>query len=145
MARNFLDTSGLIKLYRTEPETPAVQACLTPQDDLLIARITPLEFRSAFLGLVRQRLLPLASAQSYILAFESDLAQYSIVPAEEAVFLKAQVLLETYAASDGLRPLDALELASALEEHARLPLDAFITTDTVLINVARACGLTVKP
>ena len=145
MARSFLDTSALIKLYRAEPNSPAVLACVAPNDNLFIARITPLEFRSAFFGLVRQRLLSLADAQTVLLAFESDLAQYISVAADEAVFVRAQTLLDTWSVSEGLRPLDALQLASALEEHARLLMDALITTDTVLAHVARASGLIVKP
>jgi predicted nucleic acid-binding protein len=145
MARIFLDTSALIKLYRTEPDSPVVQACVAPSDELFIARITPLEYRSAFFGLVRQGLLSLAGAQAAILAFESDLPQYVSIVADEAVFVRAQGLLDTWAVSDGLRPLDALQLASALEEHARQPLDALITTDIVLAHVARASGLVVKP
>ncbi len=70
----------------------AVQACTTPTDELLIARITPLEFRSAFFGLVRQGLLSPADAQNYIQAFDSDLAQYVVIPADEAVFLKTPVV-----------------------------------------------------
>jgi len=52
---------------------------------------------------------------------------------------------DTYAVSAGLRPLDALQLASALQVHATDPVDALITTDTVMTGVALASGLTIKP
>jgi len=54
VARLFLDTSVLIKLYHSEPNSSAVKEYVSSSDELLIARITPLEFRSAFYGLVRQ-------------------------------------------------------------------------------------------
>ena len=63
----------------------------------------------------------------------------------EPVFGTAQTLLAAHAVSDGLRPLDALQLASALEEHATKPIDSFLTTDLVLAKVALAQGLNVKP
>ena len=53
MARHFVDTSALVKLYRHEPLTTAVQACLAPNDTLVLSGIASLEFQSAFYGLVR--------------------------------------------------------------------------------------------
>ena len=114
MARTFIDTSALIKLYRTEPDSLSVRACILPADDILISQLTPLEFRSAFYGLVRQGLLALADAQVYIAAFQNDLPQYQVIPVEAKVFQEAELLLDTYAASEGLRPPDALQLASAI-------------------------------
>ena len=58
---------------------------------------------------------------------------------------RAQSLLDGYAVNEELRSLDALQLASALEENTRTPLDLFITTDNVLARVAIRCGLSVKP
>jgi predicted nucleic acid-binding protein len=145
LARIFTDTSALIKLYRTEPDSLAVCGCILPTDDILISQLTPLEFRSAFYGLVRQGLLALAGAQSYIVAFQNDLPQYEVIPVEAKVFQEAERLLDTYAASEGLRPLDALQLASAIAEHSSNPLDTFVTTDQILARVAAAEGFTVKP
>lgn len=145
MARSFLDTSALIKLYRAEPNSPAVQDCVDPADELVVARITPLEFRSAFFGLVRQGVLSLVDAQAVIGAFEDDLPQYVTAAATEAAFFRAQALLDRWAVSDGLRPLDALQLASALEERDRSGLDFLVTTDLVLARIAYAVGLAVRP
>ena len=51
MARKFLDTSAVVKLHHTEPDSEAVQALFDVDNDvLLISRITLLEFRSALLG-----------------------------------------------------------------------------------------------
>jgi len=51
MARHFLDTSALVKLYRNERQTQAVQACIKPDDNLVLSGIAFLEFQSAFFGL----------------------------------------------------------------------------------------------
>lgn len=145
MPRNFLDTSALIKLYRIEPNSALVKALLLPSDDLFIAQITLMEYLSAFYGLVRQSLLSLPDAQAYIANFQLDLPQYSLVPMDAHLIAMAQTLLDIYAVNEGLRPLDALQLASALEENARTPIDLFVTTDNVLARVAAHCGLLVKP
>ena len=143
--RTFLDTSALVKLYRIEPNSAAVQAHLLPEDDLLLCQTTPLEFRSAFYGMVRQRILTLAEAQTYITSFEVDWFQYILVPLDNAAFNRTQTLLDTYAVSDSLRPLDAFQSACVLEEHARSGVDTFLTTDHTLARVAALCGLNVKP
>jgi predicted nucleic acid-binding protein len=61
------------------------------------------------------------------------------------VVSKAEVLIDQFAISEGLRPADALQLASALEAHAHSPLDALLTTDQVLSRCAVKSGLVVKP
>jgi predicted nucleic acid-binding protein len=67
-----------------------------------------------------------------------------VLPIETA-FREAERLLAAYAAAHALRPPDALQLASALLEHAVSPLDSFLTTDTTLARLAALEGLTVKP
>lgn len=145
MARKFPDTSALIKLYRNEPNSPEVRACFAPNDALLIAQITPLEFPSAFYGLVRQKLLTEAEAGQYIAGFRADISRYEIVSADQVVYAEALRLLDKYASQRSLRPPDALQLASALVEHLRVPLGAFVTTDKVLRDCAIGEGLTVLP
>ena len=52
MAHHFVDTSALVKIYRNEPNTAAVLACLAPNDTLVLSGITILEFESAFFLIV---------------------------------------------------------------------------------------------
>ena len=66
MARHFLDTSALIKLYRSEPQTHAVQSCIKPNDTLVLSGFAFLEFQSAFFGLVRQKQISAVDAQQRI-------------------------------------------------------------------------------
>jgi len=145
MARLIPDTSALVKLYRNEPNSPQVRACVHSDDTLLIAQITSLEIVSAFSGLVRQNLILPNEAASYIRAFRGDLARYQIISADVYVFQEAERLLDFYAISHNLRPPDSLQLASALVEQRNVPINAFLTTDKVLCNVAKSEGLTVLP
>ena len=145
MARQGLDTSAVLKLYRAEPNSPLVRACLAPPDELLISEIVPIEVLSAAYGLVRQGIAAKKEADTLIAAFDADILNYTILPFEAAILRDAERLLRTYAPFRSLRPMDAFHLATALLEHRRNPLDAFLTTDKVLIAVAQAEGLTVKP
>lgn len=145
MAILFPDTCALVKIYRMETNSPQVRACFTPGDAVLIAQVTLLEFPSAFYGMVRQSLITILEANAYIQTFRADLPQYILVSVDTDAYLEAERLLDLYAVTHNLRPMDALQLGTALVEHRRNPLDAFITTDKVLIAVAQAEGLTIKP
>lgn len=145
MARVFLDTSALVKLYRTEPDTQAVRACVSPDDELLLCDLTPLEFVSACLSWVRQGLVDESSARARIDAFKADLPGYGHVAITRATWSRALDLLDRFSAHDGLRPPDSLQLAAALEADSITAVDAFVTTDLVLAKVARSVGLTVAP
>lgn len=145
MARLFADTSALIKLYRTEPDSAAVQACVTEDDDLIISQLALLEFRSAFAVHVRMRLLSSGDASTYVAAFLGTLSRYEVVDLEPAIAARASLLLDAYAVSHGLRSLDAIQLASALAANAAQPLDALLTTDQAMATIAVTEGLTIKP
>ena len=145
MARLFLDTSALVKLYHTEPDSALVAACVNASDTLILSRLVLLEFRSTFYGLVRQAIITLPDALNYISDFEADVPLYGVLPIEGATFQEAERLLNTYAATHALRPPDALQLACALLEHLVSPLDSFLTTDATLARLAALEGLTVQP
>ncbi len=145
MARLFPDTCALVKIYRVESNSLQVRACFAPSDAICIARATLLEFPSAFYGMARQQLITIPEASAYIQAFRADLPQYVILPTDTEVYDEATRLLDLYAVVRNLRPMDAIQLGTALVEHRRNPLDAFVTTDKVLITVTQAEGLTVKP
>ncbi len=145
MARFYVDTSALFKLYRAEPNSAAVLACVSQQDTIVIAHTTPLEVRSAAYRLVRDGRVTRADAAAIVAAFESDLPSYVVVEPSSRVIGTASALLDAHGVTNGLRSLDALQLACALEAHATAPLDALLSTDVVLATVATMHGLTVKP
>jgi len=80
MGRHFLDTSALVKLYRTEPQTQAVQACIKPNDALVLSGLAFLEFQSAFFGLVRQKHISTVDAQQRIALLQQDFGNFEIIP-----------------------------------------------------------------
>src|SRR3954466_2321401 len=132
MAHHFVDTSALVKIYRNEPNTAAVLACLSPHDTLVLSGITVLEFESAFFGLVRQNLISQAHALQRVALLRQDLANFTVVPLTQALVESAQVLVGRFGISQGLRPADALQLACALQANNQSPFDSVLTTDAVL-------------
>jgi predicted nucleic acid-binding protein len=145
LARLFLDTSALIKLYRIEPDSPVIIAQIAPDDDLLLSGTTPLEVYSAFRGMERRGEITATVASAYIGMFELDRPKYNIQPVDSLLVPRATSLLNTHLVAHNLRLLDSLQLASALLAHSGDPLDALISTDNALRAAAAAEGLTVLP
>lgn len=145
MARHFVDTSALVKLYRSEPLSAAIQAVIQPADGLVISGLTPLEFQSAFFGMVRQKLLNSSHATQRILLFKADLADYELVPVTQKIMSTAELLLDQFAVKEGLRPADAIQLGCALDAQSQAAIDTLLTTDAVLKTCAVALGFRTGP
>jgi len=145
LERGFADTACVVKLYRIEPNSPVVRMLLGSLSEVLIAQITPLEIRSAFAGLVRLGIISISDAAMYVNDFLADLIDYTVVPLDELVLFHAERLVNSYGVSHRLRPLDSIQLASALVAHQIEPLDALVTTDNSLSAVAHLEGLVVRP
>lgn len=101
MARHFVDTSALVKLYRNEPLTNAVQACIGPNDTLILSGIMSLEFQSAVFGLVRQNLVSRANAEQRIALFQSDLPNFAVSPLTQAIVVSAEALIQRFGTVEG--------------------------------------------
>lgn len=145
MARHFVDTSALVKLYRNEALSLAVQAVVSPDDTLVVSGLTPLEFQSAFLGLARQKKISQGHAKQRFALFKMDLTNCELVPVTQGILAQAESLLDRFAFSEGLRPADAIQLSCALHSQTHVPIDAFLTTDEILKACAAASGFVVKP
>ena len=145
MARHFVDTSALVKLYRDELNSPAVPAVISTDDRLVICELALLEFRSALHALVRRREMSGEHARTRIALFEQDRRNYEIVPLTSVLAQNAMGLLDQFGIAQGLRPPDALQLAAAQQAAQTEMLDAMVTTDGILATCACALGLTVLP
>lgn len=145
MPRLFSDTSAIVNLYKTEPNSADVRAIVTAAAEVLVSPTLALEFRSAFAILERMAVISPTDAAAFVSAFASHRAANEIVPIGASLLSVAERLLDTYAVSLGLRPLDAIQVASALGAHGVDPLDALVATDSTMISVAIAEGPTIKP
>jgi len=145
MARHFVDTSALVKLYRVETLSMQVQTAVQPTDTLAISALTTLEFQSAFFSLVRQQVIDQWHAIQRIQFFQEDLPSFEVVLLTPSILTSAERLLSRFAVSEGLRSADAIQLAAAMEASTSVPFDTFLTTDSILKSCALASGFVVKP
>ena len=76
-------------------------------------------------------------ARALLMAFEKDQTKFYIIPDDASVKTKASHLISTHWKS-GLRTLDSIQLASALEEKNSLGL--FHSYDFVLRSIAEKEG-----
>ena len=148
MAVLFFDTAALVRRYdRSEPGARQVRSLCrsTSGHTLVIAEITPIEFRSAIARKHREGTLSRDRRQALWSLFrEHWRTQYRLVALDERVRQRALQLVFAHP----LRTLDAIQLASALELAASLarlaPGVRFCTADRRLAGMATADGLTVE-
>jgi uncharacterized protein len=148
MADHFWDTSALVKHYHPELGTSKV-------DDLLqrgasrhaISRLGVTETFSVFAGKVRAGLITLIEFQQLCRRFLADTRGkvFSVARLLVAHHKEAERLLRLYGPQpgQGLRALDSLQLAVALDLRKRGAIDTVISADSRLLAAARAEGVPV--
>jgi predicted nucleic acid-binding protein len=131
----YADASALVKLIRTEPETPALGAFLRESDIVsceIVLTEVPRAIRRAVGDDPGLPLDPLLEQAAEVLE------AVALLPADRAVLLAAGALEEP-----GLRALDAIHVAAAIDGS---PIDAFVSYDERQAAAARLVGLrTVAP
>ena len=146
MARYFFDSSALAKLYQAETGSAKVEAVFRePTRSIIISRLTVVEINSVFARRVRMGDLNAADAISLRNHFLNDVATgaFTVVAVTDQHFSEAEQLLIQYATKKNLRTLDAFQLAVALDVNRRSSLNALLTADNSMSEVAAAEGLSV--
>lgn len=144
MARFFFDTSALIKLYHQEKGTEVVDRLLSQEQPVIvISDLTLIEMVSAFAKKVRTREITQETFETAVAAFEKDIPAFELLPINQDVGFSAAQLLKTRGVEQGLRTLDALQLASALVANKKQTLDLFVAADKTLLTVAEQESLLV--
>jgi uncharacterized protein len=137
-SRFFFDTSVLIKLYHEENGTAFLDQLLIEQQPIIvISDLSIIEMISALARKVRTQDVTTEMFEQVVTAFEKDVPAFERLPLNRAVQNRAIALLKKYGLEQGLRTLDALQLASALIGNEKAPLDMFIAADKTLANVAK--------
>ena len=124
----YVDSSALLKLVLSEPESPALEQALSRWPDRISSVLLPIE--------CRRIVLRAGNPPGVVDRLEKELSGVTLIRLEEAV--------QTLAGAIGpprLRALDAIHLASALS-IGDYP-EAFVTYDDRLADAARAVGLNV--
>ena len=146
MATYYHDSSALIKHYHTELGTPVVGKILSEPNALhYLSRLSGVEVPSAFAKKVRTQEITIADFQRMYQKFLADMTQpqYRIIRLLERHLQRAEQLVQKYGLTGGLRTLDAIQLAVAMDADNRHGIDYFVCADTNLCNVATAEGYSV--
>ena len=130
----YLDTSSLFKLYHLEPGTEEIDNVFIDNEvsGIFLSAITNVEFISAVFKRVRMKELSMNNAEEIIKLFDDDLIKYTIVPVSSKILEAAKLLIFKYG-QDGLRTLDALQFASAIE--VKNMVNKYFTADKLLLTL----------
>ncbi|HEX9374653.1 MAG TPA: type II toxin-antitoxin system VapC family toxin [Actinomycetota bacterium] len=145
MSRVYADSSALVRAYLAdEPASAVARRLLFDGEGVMTSEVARVEFASAVTRAFRARRIDLAG--DYLLAFDADCGvagPVALLP------LRSPVTLHTahrIASTHGLRGLDAIHVATAIDEAASIPVDdgiSFVTFDDEQAAAARAEGLRV--
>ena len=124
----YIDSSALLKLVLSEPESPALAQALSQWADRVSSVLLPLECR---------RIILRAGNPSVVVErLEQEIRGVTLIRLEDSVQKLARTI-----GPPRLRSLDAIHLASALS-IGDYP-EAFVTYDERLAEAAREAGLNV--
>lgn len=148
MAVYCCDSSAVVTCYVQERGSPWIVALLdvTAGHHLYVARITGVEVIAAIRRRARRGDIAVPAAVAALAQFRQDFAGlYRIIEITPALVAQAMTLAETHA----LRGYDAVQLAAAIEVHARgmslgLPVLTLVSADGELNMAAMIEGLTVE-
>ncbi len=138
--RIFLDTSALIKLYFREDGTEELDLLFSNGhiEAVFISELSKIEFASAIWKKVRLREMTSAQGLTLIRGFLSDIDRYELIPIDRVVVDSALILLNRHG-EQGLRSLDAIQLASAIQVRKEVAVAK--TFDIVLLELLKKEGL----
>jgi len=111
----------------------------------LISRLSIVELESVFAIKLRTREIDQPALKVARRRFRADLARERLIvapPVHEGHFQSARKLLVQYGVDEGLRTLDALQLAIALDLHRLGDITALVAADQRLCRVAPLAGCT---
>jgi hypothetical protein len=148
MPGHFWDTSALVKHYHPELGTPKVDALLqVPGFGQVLSRLGVTKTFSVFAGKVRAGLVTQAEFDKLCRRFLADARGkfFSVARLLVGHHKEAERLLRSYGPTpgQGIRTLDELQLAVALDLRNKGVIDTVISADARLLAVAQAEGFSV--
>jgi predicted nucleic acid-binding protein len=142
----FLDTSALAKLYHQEAGSDYIDRIVEQASSRsIISRLSIVEFESVLAIKTRTGEMNEAALQIARRRFRADLARQRLIvapPVQEGHFQAARKLLVQYGAAEGLRTLDALQLAIAMDLHRQGNISILVAADQRVCRVAPMAGCT---
>jgi predicted nucleic acid-binding protein len=140
----FLDTSAAAKLYHKEVGCEFVDRILTEAGSRsLISRLSIVELESVVAVKVRTGEISPQGVEIARRCLRADLRQRRLLvgpPIQTQHYQTARTLLVRYGATEGLRTLDALQLAIALDLRHLGLITVIVAADQRLCRVASLAG-----
>lgn len=135
---SFLDTSALAKLYHAEGGSEAVERLLDQAPFVLVSRLAVVEMYSVLSGKVRTGVLSGIDAELARRTFRTDVRRkrVRVIALRNRHYELAASLIEKHGNVQGLKTLDSLQLAVAVDLAQNGLVDSFVTADKVLARVA---------
>ncbi|TAE29327.1 MAG: PIN domain-containing protein [Candidatus Kapaibacterium sp.] len=136
----FLDTNCLVKIYHAEVGTQEITDFIMRHGSsltVIIAEISIVEFRSAFMRRCRMGEISRDVADKTIAIFHNDTASMLVAPLSTTVVQESLRLLETHAGNLALKTLDSLQISSALVFSRITPIDMVLSSDKTFLEVMR--------
>jgi predicted nucleic acid-binding protein len=147
MPNYFFDTSALAKGYHTEAGTGFVlRIVFEPKAERWVSLLSIVEMESVFARKIRATAIHPTELMIARRSLQADLAQdrFRTCPALlNRHYHRAQDLVARHGVREGLRTLDALQLALAVELQQSGTIDLFLAADQKLCRVASLEGLAV--
>ena len=144
MPNYFLDTSALAKRYHKESGSEYMDRVIEqPGSRLLISHLSIVELESVLAIKTRTGEIDEEALQIARRRFGADIARQRLLvapPVHERHFHSARKLLIQYGVAEGLRTLDALQLAIALDLRQLGEVDVLVAADQRLCKVASMAG-----
>jgi predicted nucleic acid-binding protein len=135
----YFDTSALVKNYVRESGSSRARFLLTSYE-FLSSAITPIELQSAVQRRRRQGEITQPNYNSIISRVASDRSYWQLIEVVPQILSKAEELV----ASENVRTLDAIHIASAMIMQDSFPMSLpFISADERQLAAAQSCKLNV--
>jgi hypothetical protein len=143
MSQYFLDSSALVKRYRQEVGSTWMLELFTPQNQLIVARLSHIEVAAAIVRRSRQSGQLSREAEFALSRLDNDMRKhFQVVEFSETIISLALGLVRLHS----LRAADAIQLASAKIAGADISATGIflVSADDELNAAAKADGLRVE-
>lgn len=142
MPAYYVDTSALMKRYRTEAGTDVVNelfAGARPDDLFLTSQLTIVEVEAVAARALKARIFNRRTYGVLLSLFAQDLSHYlTVIPVSPGLVSNSVEVARSY----GLRAADCIHLATALQaQDITSSPTRFVGSDSELYRVAQSAGL----
>lgn len=144
MVAYYIETSALVKRYRTESGSAVIKELFThlrQEEALTTSHFTSLEVEAAAARALKARTMTTEAYGMMLWSYAQDMERwFTLLPVSSTLITEAADVTKAYA----LRAADAVHLATALRLQRGLSVRlVFVTSDLELITACHSAGMSV--